>query len=157
MMLHRRTAALLPVLAIALFLTLPQTVAAQSGQPAATGVAGTWYGVWVSGEGYLYSAELRLKDGPDGSVRGQIDWTLEGSPRKEDDPKIGLTGIEYVRGTFDPASGVLLMEGYELDDPNTILGLDRYRLFLAENGMVIGGITWNHGTWMGLLQVEAAR
>jgi hypothetical protein len=100
---------------------------------------------------------MRLEMGADDGVQGQITWTLEQSPRKEEKSKIGLTGIEYVGGTFDPASGVLLMEGYEKDDPNTILGLDRYRLFLAENGTVIGGITWHHGEWTGLFLVESDR
>ncbi len=161
MLLGCRATHLLPLLWAPLFLVLPRAAAAQTEKPAqaagAASVAGSWSGSWVAPEGYSYAAAMRLEMGADYGVQGQITWTLEQSPRKEERSKIGLTGIEYVRGTFDPASGVLLMEGYEKADPNAILGLDRYRLFLAENGTVIGGITWHHGEWTGLFLVEADR
>jgi hypothetical protein len=129
----------------------------QSAAAAATGLAGSWTGFWMAPEGYFYTAAMRLETGADNSVRGQITWTLQQSPRKEESSKVGLTGIEYVRGSFDPSSGVLVIEGYEEDDPNTVIGLDRYRLVLAENGIVLGGITWHYGDWKGLIQVTAER
>ena len=163
-----RVTHLFPLLCVSLFLVLPDAASAQTdkpGKPAlmqaaasaeASSVAGDWSGFWASLDGYFYTAELSLEMTEDGGVQGQIVWTLDQSPRKEESAKLGLTGIEYVRGTFDPASGVLLMEGYEKDDPNTILGLDRYRLVISEDGMVIGGITWHHGDWKGLFMASAA-
>jgi hypothetical protein len=129
----------------------------QSAAAAATGLAGSWTGFWMAPEGYFYTAAMRLEMAVDNSVQGQITWTLQQSPRKDEESKVGLTGIEYVRGTFDPSSGVLVIEGYEEDDPNTVIGLDRYRLVLAENGIVLGGITWHYGDWKGLIQVTAER
>ncbi len=37
------------------------------------------------------------------------------------------------------------------DDPNSVIGLDRYHLVLSDNGRVIGGITESHGSWQGVL------
>jgi hypothetical protein len=39
------------------------------------------------------------------------------------------------------------MDGYALDDPNTILGMDKYRLVLSDDGATLGGITWDQGAW----------
>jgi len=43
------------------------------------------------------------------------------------------------------------VDGYDKTDPNQILGLDKYRLILADNSAALGGITWDHGPWRGLL------
>lgn len=117
----------------------------------ATQFSGTWNGYWNCPEGFIYLAEMRLGSAGDGSVEGQINWVLKKSPRAEEQSQIGLTGIEFVKGTYDPANRVLAVDGYNKTDPNNILGLDKYRLILAENGTVLGGITWNHGSWRGLI------
>jgi hypothetical protein len=114
-------------------------------------VAGAWKGEWTSPEGYLYGAVMHLGVVSGDSVVGSIAWTLKRSPRPADQAKIGLRGTEYVRGRYSADCGVLRVAGYRLDDPSAILGMDRYALLLAETGMSLGGITWDHGTWTGQL------
>jgi hypothetical protein len=84
------------------------------------------------------------------SVRGTIVWTLrraaENSPA-DYAHKVGMTGTEYVSGEM--RGGVLVLNGYQKDDQNGILALDKYRLVLSDNGEVLGGITYNNGLWLG--------
>jgi hypothetical protein len=114
---------------------------------------GIWAGQWTSPEGFIYLAELHVETAADGSAAGQINWTLGKSPRAQEQAKLGLTGVEFVKGTYNPASRTLSLDGVSKSDPNGILGLDKYRLILAENGIVLGGITWDHGSWRGLISL----
>ena len=125
----------------------------------AGGVAGEWRGVWTDVVGSVYSAEMTLQSGSScksctatgtGSVRGKIVWTLRRAGKNNPADyanKVGMTGTEYVSGQM--RGGVLALNGYQKDDPNAILALDKYRLVLSDNGQVIGGITYNNGLWMG--------
>jgi hypothetical protein len=134
---------------IALILILPLvSLHAQDSSP----LNGTWQGNWTESSGYIYRAEAHLK-AADSTIVGSINWTLMKSPQTAEQFKLGMTGIEYVHGKFDPQSRVLTFEGYKKDDPNIILGLDKYKLILADNDKVVGGITSNHGTWTGLLSL----
>ena len=47
------------------------------------------------------------------------------------------------------ASRVLALEGYRKEDPLGVIGLDTYRLLLAENDLALAGMTANHGDWQG--------
>lgn len=133
-------------LALSLF---PGLAAAQDDAQSIASPAGTWQGAWISQSGFLYVAKMRIQTVSDGKFEGQIDWTLRKSPRPEEQTKLGMTGIEFVRGAYDPVSRVLSFEGYAKTDPDLILGLDKYRLLLAENGKALGGLTWNNGSWQG--------
>ncbi|RJP56106.1 MAG: hypothetical protein C4549_07150 [Deltaproteobacteria bacterium] len=110
-----------------------------------------WRGKWLSDKGYSYSANVSLRVDQDFSVIGQIAWVLERSPRAEDQTKLGFGAIEYVRGKFFPEARVLRLEGYQKNDPHKVIGLDRYHLVISDNESVLGGITWNHGDWGGLI------
>jgi hypothetical protein len=92
----------------------------------------------------------------DGRISGQIDWMLVQSPRPEEQAKIGLHGIEFVEGALDPSTGAITLRGVRLDDPNRILGADEYRLVAAPNGQYIVGLTANHGTWEGRIELARA-
>ena len=131
-----------------LLLTLAVTpnLGAQSASP-----AGDWTGVWTAPEGWLYAAVFHLELNSDQTVQGSITWTLKRSPRPEEEAKIGLTGVELVRGNYNNECRTVRLEGYDLDDPNGILGTDRYELILAPTGNSLGGITWHHGPWNGQL------
>lgn len=112
-------------------------------------LAQRWTGTWQSPGGFVYDADLRLQLNPNGSVEGRLDWLLQKAPaeRKEYIGKAGARGTEFIWGTFDPQTRTLDMAGYRRDDPQVILGLDKYRLTLSEKGDEIKGATWNHGTW----------
>ncbi len=57
--------------------------------------------------------------------------------------KTGLTAIEYVQGTFDPASRMVRLRGVRKDDPNSLVILDRYALSLSEDGRTMSGRSKN--------------
>lgn len=112
-------------------------------------LARLWTGTWQSPSGFIYDADVRLQLNPNGSVEGRLNWLLKKAPpeRKDYAGKTGARGTEFIWGTFDPQTRSLDMAGYRRDDPQTILGLDKYRLTLSEKGDEIKGATWNHGTW----------
>jgi len=124
-------------------------LAAQSPTP-----AGTWTGKWDSPDGSVYSATVQLTVASDGTVDGSINWKLTAARRSDLDPKVGLHGTEFVRGTFDAHCRVLTMGGYKLDDPEHVLGMDHYELILAPNGAGLGGVTENNGAWTGMLSLR---
>ena len=114
-----------------------------------------WAGTWTSPEGFVYDADVQAKLDPTGAVEARITWALNKSPasRPEYNDKIGLKGIEFAWGTYDPQTRTLYLEGYRRDDPHQILGLEKYRLTLSDNYKTITGITWNHGTWDAVLSL----
>lgn len=111
---------------------------------------GSWQGEWSNPNGYIYIADMQLTAASDGSILGRIHWILKQSPRADEQAKLGMSGIEFVSGTYDTDSRLLSFDGISKTDPNNILGLDKYRLLLAENSNVIGGITLNNGSWRGV-------
>ena len=128
----------------------------------AGGVAGEWRGIWTDPTGYVFTVTMTLETGlgcktcaaaGDGSIRGKIVWMLRKTPANatpELAAKVGMTGTELVKGERK-GEGLLVLKGYQKDDPNSIIGLDQYRLAISDNGMVIGGITNNNGSWTGQL------
>ena len=137
------------VLSLIAFAALPDLAAAQSVSDAdRTSLAGPWTGMWNSNT-HEYGATLTMKVAADGAIEGEIAWTLRKSNRPDYQGKIGKTGTEYVRGQFDPRASQVNFDGYRLDDPNKILGTDKYRLVIGDNRRTMGGLTWDHGTWLG--------
>ena len=126
---------------------------AKAEPPTTAEVVGNWQGQWINPSGHVYHAKMQLSSTSDGSILGKIQWTLKQSPRAEEQAKLEMTGTEFISGTYDPANKVLIFEGISKTDPNNILGLDKYKLLLADNGNVMGGITWNHGSWLGVFSL----
>jgi hypothetical protein len=143
-------------LALALLLALfsiahsivPAVAQAEKPLPGAD-VSGTWNGQWSSPSGFLFTATLTLKVEPDGRASGNFAWVLRRSPRPEEQAKLGKGGVEYVSGHADTAARTVTLAGTSKDDPDHVLGLDRYRLVLSDDGHVLGGISENHGSWLG--------
>lgn len=131
------------------------TCAAQTGN-----VAGEWRGMWTNPEGLVYTATMTLETGPscktcavisDGSIRGKIVWTLrKAGPNvtPESADIVGMTDTELVKGEMK-GDGLVVLNGYEADDPTHLKGVDQYRLAISDNGKVMGGITLNGGSWTG--------
>ena len=135
-------------LLLGLFLTAT-SLPAQAPTP-----AGTWKGTWDSPNGSVYAATAELTVTPDGTVDGSISWTLKDTRRADLLPKVEQSGTEYVHGTYDARCRVLALAGYKLDDPQQILGMDRYELILAANAGGLGGVTENGGAWTGMLSLR---
>src|SRR3970282_2048506 len=59
-------------------------------------------------------------------------------------------------GRFGARCGLLSLDGWRKDDPDSILGLDTYRLVLTENGRALVGPTRSHGDWEGRFEATRA-
>lgn len=146
------------ITALLVGLLLAGPAAAQSEKPLTTGgLSGIWQGEWISPLGFLYTTILNLRVSPDGLATGSFAWTLKRSPRPEEQAKLGLGATEYVSGRTNTTARTVTLTGTRKDDPNAIIGLDRYKMVVSDDGRVMGGITWNHGDWMGqiILRREA--
>lgn len=120
-----------------------------------TEIIGQWQGQWSSPYGTIFSSNLYLEStNRSNGVQGQINWTMKSTPQQSKQSKIGLTAVEYVRGSYNQETRMLTLEGYRKDDPNSIITLDKYRLVIAEDGRSLGGATWNHGGWRGKLSLN---
>lgn len=144
------------VLLACVFLVSAVVCSSQSGS-----VAGEWRGIWTNPEGNVYTAKMILETGPgcktcaakgEGSVTGKIEWSLRkaGAHTPDMADRMGTVSKELVKGEMR-GEGLLVLNGYDRDDPNNIKPLDQYRLALSDNGKVLGGISLNGGTWTGQL------
>ena len=112
-----------------------------------TQLAGPWHGNWTAPEGWLYEGVMRLRIGSSGIVEGEINWTLRTAARDREQAKIGMSGTEYIRGTYYALAGALMLEGYKKDDPNAVIGLDTYRLIASPDRKALAGFTAHGGRW----------
>jgi hypothetical protein len=123
---------------------------AQNEKPLSTlDLSGTWQGNWVSPKGYLYTTTLSLRVTSDGLASGSFAWVLKRSPRPEDQRLLGSGATEYVSGRTNTTARTVTLAGTRKDDPDGVIGLDRYKMVLSDDGRVMGGITYNHGDWQG--------
>jgi hypothetical protein len=109
-----------------------------------------WDAEWRNPEGHFYTAVLRLEIQKGRWVEGALTWTLHASPRAEEQAKLGMSGVEYVRGEYHERTGLLEFEGIRLEDPHTILGSDKYQLTVDSTAMGMAGKTSHGGTWAGV-------
>ena len=146
------------ILALLVGLLLAGPAAAQAEKPLTPAdLSGTWRGEWISARGFLYATILNLRVSPDGLATGNFAWTLKTSPRAEEQVKLGMGATEYVSGRTNTTARTVTLAGTRKDDPNEVIGLDRYKMVVSDDGRVMGGITWNHGDWLGqiILRREA--
>jgi hypothetical protein len=108
-------------------------------------------GVWQGEDGSRFSFSLDL-EAHGRRCEGTIHWGIVPEPPH---PSRGSrdqqTGTEYVRGSFDPATGEVQLYGYRLDNP-ALLSLDEYRLLLSPESQGFEGTSrgpW--GTWRNVL------
>ncbi|MCB0100558.1 MAG: hypothetical protein H6635_17200 [Anaerolineales bacterium] len=116
---------------------------------------GIWLLEWtIEGEGpdgYLYTGEATLNVNDAYEIDGQIVWTMVRTPFVDEQTKTGLSGVEYVRGTFNPDTFEVDFTGYKREDPNKVIGTDHYKLTLSADGTQLNGRTENYGDWKGLI------
>lgn len=109
---------------------------------------GVWLGEWGDVEDNVYGYEIRINESG-GDVSGSIVWILKRSRRPDLQQKIGLSGIEHIRGKYDPQTRLFEFEGYREDDPYEIIGMDKYKLSMSVDGQSLSGQTYDGGTWKG--------
>ncbi len=139
-----------------LFIFALAFISATSAAQNQSNFVGEWQGEWSNPSGYIYVANMQLAADSDGNILGKIHWTLKQSPHAEEQSKLGMSGTEFISGRYDSSSRVLTFQGISKTDPNIILGLDKYKLLLADNNNVLGGITWNNGSWRGVFSLVRA-
>ena len=123
-------------------------------KPDFNAVVGKWKGKWIEDveDGInVLSAKMELKSFTEANtIQGAITWKLESTSYSSLKAKVGLTGIEFVRGRYDPETRTLFLEGYRMDDPYVIAGLlEKYRWKFSEDGNSLTGGTWDFGDWNG--------
>ncbi len=125
-----------------------------------TGIAQVTYykGEWtMKNKHELFTGIFKIGIKKDGSTTGQFVWTVLAVDSTNSSlldmyiGKKGMSGIEYAEGTFNAATNDFYFEGKSKDDPNLILGLDKYHLKLAANKQAIYGTTETEGTNEGML------
>lgn len=105
--------------------------------------SGAWSGEWVHRkQSSAFTAVVNLNE-LNGTVSGQIVWTLRRHTNPEKMNKMGLTATEYIQGTFDPVSRMVRLRGVRKDDPNSLVILDRYNLSLSQDGQTMSGQSKN--------------
>ena len=112
----------------------PSTVAA----PASP--AGHWVGSWdedVRGDRYRLVADLDVDAGR--RVSATFTWTIERTSVAREQP--GWTAVEAVAGTWDPASGSVVLSGTVGEDPNRFLVADTYTLAYSSPDSTLRGRT----------------
>lgn len=117
------------------------------GTPTAS-ATGVWLGEWGDAEDNVFGYEIRINESG-GDVSGSIVWILKRSRRPDLQQKIGLSGIEHIRGKYDPQTRLFEFEGYREDDPHEIIGMDKYKLSMSVDGQSLNGQTYDGGTWKG--------
>ena len=129
-----------PTATVAEITTPPPPVAPQAANPNLT-PSGNWSGDW-SGKSSAFTARASFTE-VNGSVTGQIVWTLQKSSNPAKSYKNGLSATEYVRGTYDGVRRLMKIKGVRKDDPNNLVIYDQYNLSLSENGDVLSGVSKN--------------
>ena len=104
--------------------------------------AGSWSGDLSYPSGASFSAQADLTDEGGGRVRGQIVWTLVRTGNRGKTDKIGLSATEFVQGTYDAATRMLSLNGYNESDANNLIILDKYRVILAEDNRRLNGYSF---------------
>lgn len=133
-----------------LFLTLLVFITATSFSQTKT-YNGSWTKILST---YQFDFDLVLEVNESNQVEGYFVWELVEYDKYNTlsieyyENKVGMTGTEYVKGTYDPTTQEYKLEGYKKDDPNVIIGLDVYQLKVDDEGN-IGGTTSANGTWFG--------
>lgn len=106
-----------------------------------TSPSGKWQGQWTNGKGSAFGQELTLRDDGNGRVSGQIVHTLQQTINPQKMGKIGLTAVEFVQGSYDPNSRIIMLSGVRKTDPNDLIILDKYRLSISADNSTVAGET----------------
>jgi len=98
---------------------------------------------------FQYNASITIDSG--NKVSGFIVWRIvktDNSAIAYYRGKLNMVAVENISGSYDPAQYHLQFEGTSKNDPNGIIGLDVYDLYLKNNN--ISGKTKAGGTWEGI-------
>jgi len=86
-------------------------------------------------------------------IDGQINWSIKEADKTSYNyyrDKMNATGIEYVKGSYDPTNKRIMVQGYAKADASAIIGLDTYQIDLTGSYQV-SGVTKASGNWDGIV------
>lgn len=118
-----------------------------------TGNAQTSYykGEWTTvNSNMLFTGIFKITIDKTNSVSGTMVWTYLAVDSADAElvgiykGKKGKKGIEYVKGDYYPSTQDMVFEGYNMVDPDLVIGTDRYQLKLSADRKVLYGTT-SHG------------
>ena len=99
---------------------------------------------------FQYNASITIDSG--NNVSGFIVWRIvktDNSAVAYYRGKLNMVAIENISGSYDVAQNHLQFEGTSKNDPNVIIGLDVYDLYI-KNGQITGK-TKAGGEWEGIM------
>lgn len=114
-------------------------------------------GEWTcAGKTDRFSGIFQVRIKADGRVTGKLVWVYHAVDSNDAEMvamykgKRGKVGMEYVSGTFNPATNDIYFEGTKKNDPQQIIGTDKYTLKLSADRRTIYGKTDSNGNNDGL-------
>ena len=110
-----------------------------------------WRGEWRGDKDYnnqfLFIFEVHLQELENNKIEGAFYWELSKMPFPPEPPyslsDIGKKATEFVRGSYDPLAKTMILNGSKKDDPDTIIGLARYKLTFSKDFGEFNGVTLN--------------
>ena len=103
---------------------------------------GNWTGQITYPSGTAFSAQASLADAGNGQMKGQILWTLLRTANPQKMGMAGMSATEFVQGAFDMTTQTLSIAGYNTNDPNHLIILDKYRLTMSTDGRSLSGFSY---------------
>jgi rRNA maturation endonuclease Nob1 len=99
-------------------------------------------GNWTGGNpnNANYTAKAKLTE-VNGEINGQIIWTLQNTKNRKKINKVGSSGVEFVKGNYNPQTLRIFLQGYGKNDPDGIITLNKYELYLSKDNQQISGKT----------------
>lgn len=106
---------------------------------------GEWQGDKNYNKEYVFIFEVQLNELEDKKIKGAFYWELKKIPFPPEPPysltDIGKKATEFVRGKYDPLTQTMTLDGYSKDDPDSIIGLARYKLTFNKDHSEFNGVT----------------
>ena len=110
-----------------------------------------WDGEWTDPDEFRYAFKLMLRrEGQ--RVDGNFQWTLSAAPKRSGfGRRIGQQTSEHVKGSFDPRTGLLDLEGLDVGD-RSLTKPDRYKLVLNAECFLVGSSKGENDKWDSVLK-----
>jgi hypothetical protein len=104
----------------------------------------------------LFTAICKITTDQQNVITGELVWTYLACDSSDQimmdmyKGKKGKMGIEFVEGNYAATTHDVIFNGTRKDDPDEVIGEDKYTLKLSANKQVLYGTTWANGTNNGL-------
>lgn len=114
-------------------------------------------GEWTKkGKAELFTGIFKITLAPGGNVSGELLWTYistdstDGFLLDHYKGKKGKFAIEFVQGAYDADTRDMIFDGTKKNDPDDVIGTDKYTLKLSADKQLLYGRTDDNGTNEGM-------